>query len=182
MAKERMLLLPKSFIQSYLEDLDEQEKIEIMNLIFSWYLDLPPIQFESKVVKILFNNLLPFLSSHKENYENGSNGGAPKGNSNAKKKQPQNNPLILETTPLVLKNNPKDKDKDNTKVKEKDKSIDKDNTKDKDNLKKYKFISNKNNKIEFDMLTNNQKQFLQPDELEQYNLELSIYENTISNE
>ena len=173
-----MLLLPKSLIQSYLEDLDEKEKIEIMNLIFSWYLDLPPVQFESKVVKILFNNVLPFLSSHKENYENGASGGAPKGNTNAKKKQP---PLNDETTPVDLKNNPKDKDKDNTKVKEKDKSMDKDNTNIKDKLNKNRFIKYRNNKMEFEILTPNQKLFLTNEELEQYDLELSIYEKQLTN-
>ena len=128
-----MLLLPKSFIESYLQDLDNEDRLEIMSVIFNWYMEIEPVSIKSKLVKVLFNNLLPILEGHRLNYQNGSKGGAPKGNNNAKKttsKTTETTPLVLEnnreTTPLENINNPKekekekDKDKDKEKVKEKD--------------------------------------------------------------
>ena len=85
MEKQRMLLLPKSFIESYLQDLDNEDRLEIMSVIFNWYIGIEPLSIKSKLVKVLFNNLLPILEGHKSNYVNGSKGGAPKGNNNAKK-------------------------------------------------------------------------------------------------
>jgi hypothetical protein len=123
-----MLLLPKSFIESYLQDLDNEDKLEIMSVIFNWFLDIEPEPIQSKLVKVLFNNLLPILEGHKSNYINGSKGGAPKGNINAKKTT-ETTPLVLEnnhqTTPLVLKNKPKEKEKEKEKDKDKDKEKDK---------------------------------------------------------
>ena len=118
-----MLLIPKSFIETYLNDLDNEDRLEIMSAIFYWYIGYEPIKFESKIAKILFNNLLPILEGHKSNYENGSKGGAPKGNLNAKKTT-KTTTKTTKTTPLVLENNPKEKEKE--KEKEKDKDIDKD--------------------------------------------------------
>ena len=97
--KERGLVLPKAFIESYLEDLDQNEKLEMMSIIFNWFLNDEIPVIENKVCKILFNNLHYFLQTSKKNYENGEKGGAPKGNQNAKKK-------TTETTPVVLENNP----------------------------------------------------------------------------
>ena len=116
-----MLLLPKSFIQSYTNDLDTDEKLEIMSAIFNWYLDNEPLNIKSKIVKILFDNVLPILETHKENYKNGKDGGAPKGNQNARKTTSE----TTKTTPLVLENNPKEKEKEKEKKKEKDIDIDK---------------------------------------------------------
>jgi hypothetical protein len=97
-----------------------------MDILFNWYLSGDIKTPNSKVVKILFNNILPVLTSHKSNYDNGSLGGAPKGNQNAKK----TTPLVLEnnhkTTHLVLENNPKEKEKDKDKEKDKHKDKDKD--------------------------------------------------------
>lgn len=119
-----MLLLPKSFIETYLNDLEDEDKLEIMEIIFNWYFGIETTNFNSKVVKILFNNLLPVIDNHKTNYLNGSDGGAPVGNQNAKK-QPKTTPLVLEnnhqTTSLVLENKPKEKEKEkenNTSIKE----------------------------------------------------------------
>jgi hypothetical protein len=149
MEKQRMLLLPKSFIESYLQDLDNEDRLEIMSVVFNWYMELEPLPIKSKLVKVLFNNLLPILEGHKMNYVNGAKGGAPKGNNNAKKttyKTTETTPLVLEnnhkTTPLVLENNhkttpleninkpkekekekEKEKDKENKKIKEKDNNI-----------------------------------------------------------
>jgi hypothetical protein len=113
--KERSLLLPKSLIKSYLEDLNQDEQLELMNQLFNWYLgnENPPIQH--KMVKVLYDNVLPVFESHKDNYTNGDLGGAPVGNQNARKKDKTTE--TTETTPVVLKNKPKDKDK------EKDKDI-----------------------------------------------------------
>lgn len=96
--KERGLVLPKAFIESYLEDLDQNEKLEMISIIFNWFLNDEIPVIENKVCKVLFNNLYYFLQTSKKNYENGEKGGAPKGNQNAKKK-------TTETTPLVLENN-----------------------------------------------------------------------------
>ncbi len=95
--KERGLVLPKNFIQSYLEDLDQNEKVEIMDAIFNWFLsdEIPTI--ENKLPRVLFMNLLGFLETSKQNYQNGKEGGAPSGNQNAKKNK---------TTPVDLENNP----------------------------------------------------------------------------
>ena len=135
-----MLLLPKSFIESYLQDLDNEDRLEIMSVVFNWYMELEPLPIKSKLVKVLFNNLLPILEGHKMNYVNGAKGGAPKGNNNAKKttyKTTETTPLVLEnnhkTTPLENINKPKEtekekekekeKDKENKKIKEKDNNI-----------------------------------------------------------
>jgi hypothetical protein len=133
--KDRQLLLPKSLVETWVYDLETEEKLEIMEVVFNWYLDNPPVEIKSRTIKLLWNNVLPTLQNYKDNYEAGKKGGAPKGNSNAKKQPPlflettplelKNNPLFLETTPVVLENKPKDKDKD------KDKDIDKDKDKDK---------------------------------------------------
>jgi len=123
MEKKRMLLLPQSFIESYLQDLTDLERLEIMSLIFNWYLNEPLPTIKNKLVKVLFDNLLPILEGHKSSYTNGAKGGAPKGNTNAKKTTPlvlENNPI---TTPVVLENKPKEKEKE--KDKENDKDIEK---------------------------------------------------------
>jgi hypothetical protein len=100
--KERGLVLPKAFIESYLEDLDQNEKLEMISIIFHWFLNDEIPVIENKVCKVLFNNLHYFLQTSKKNYENGEKGGAPKGNQNAKKTTTK----TTETTPLVLENNP----------------------------------------------------------------------------
>ena len=122
-----MLLLPKSFIESYLQDLDNEDRLEIMSVIFNWYMENEPLPIKSKLVKVLFANLLPILEGHKLNYVNGARGGAPKGNNNAKKttyKTTETTPVVLEnnhqTTPVENINNPKEKEKEKEKDKEKD--------------------------------------------------------------
>ena len=111
-----MLLLPKSFIESYLQDLDSEDRLEIMSVIFNWYMENEPLPIKSKLVKVLFANLLPILEGHKSNYVNGARGGAPKGNNNAKKTTYK----TTETTPVENINNPKEKEKEKEKDKEKD--------------------------------------------------------------
>jgi hypothetical protein len=93
--KERGLVLPKNFVESYLNDLNDEEQLGIMNAIFTWYLTDEVPEVENKMVRVLFKTTLGFLESSKKSYENGKTGGAPKGNQNAKK-----------TTPVVLENNP----------------------------------------------------------------------------
>lgn len=113
-----MLLLPKSFIETYKEDLDDEDRLEIMDLIFDWFLGLNSKTTKNKLVKVLFNNLLPILEGHKSNYKNGEKGGAPVGNTNAKKNNCETTNTTTETTkttqttPLVLENNPKEKEKE----------------------------------------------------------------------
>ena len=112
----------------------------MMSVICNWFLGNQPSEINSKIVRILWNNLLPILQNQKENYENGSKGGAPKGNKNAQKTT-KTTPLVFETTPVVLKNNPNDididididKDIDN------DNDINKDIDKDTDN-RKFEFV------------------------------------------
>jgi hypothetical protein len=102
---ERGLVLPKNFVESYLTDLSEEEQLGIMNSIFTWYLTDTIPEIENKMVRVLFRNLLGFLEVSKKSYENGSLGGAPKGNQNAKKKTTmvdlENNPPCLTEQPLL---------------------------------------------------------------------------------
>jgi hypothetical protein len=93
--KERGLVLPKNFVESYLNDLTDEEQLGIINAIFTWYMTGEAPEIQNKMVRVLFNTTLGFLESSKKSYEDGKTGGAPKGNNNAKK-----------TTPLVLENNP----------------------------------------------------------------------------
>ena len=92
--KERGLVLPKNFVESYLDDLDDEEKLAVIKAIFTWYMTGEIIEVENKIVRVLFKTTLGFLESSKKSYEDGKKGGAPTGNTNAKK-----------TTPLVLENN-----------------------------------------------------------------------------
>ena len=61
--KERGLVLPKSFIQSYLDDLSNEERLEITSVIFNWFLTNETPVIENKLCKVLFNNLLYFLET-----------------------------------------------------------------------------------------------------------------------
>jgi hypothetical protein len=109
--KERGLVLPKSFIQSYLDDLSNEERLEITEVIFNWFLTNETPVIENKLCKVLFNNLLYFLETSKSNYENGSRGGAPAGNQNAKKKTTETTPVVLENNPTCLEEQPPLKNK-----------------------------------------------------------------------
>jgi hypothetical protein len=93
--KERGLVLPKNFVESYLNDLTDEEQLGIMNAIFTWYMTGETPEIQNKMVRVLFKTTLGFLESSKKSYEDGKSGGAPKGNKNAKK-----------TTTLVTENNP----------------------------------------------------------------------------
>ena len=91
MSKEWNLLLHPSFIDSYLDDLNDQERLEVINYIFRWYkeIELPPL--DSVLSRILVNSTIPLLETRKEGYKNGKKGGAKEGNTNAKKKENNQN-------------------------------------------------------------------------------------------
>ena len=135
-----MLLIPESLIDSYQNDMKNAEKLEIMDVIFSWYYG-EIVEPKHKTTKILMKQILPILESHKTSYEKGLLGGAPKGNMNAKKTTPlvlENNP---KTTPLEILNNPESTQIENPSRKEKEKEKEKDKEKDNDKDKEIDFFS-----------------------------------------
>lgn len=87
MSKEWNLLLHPSFIDSYLEDLNDEERIEVMNYVFCWYKGTELPTLKSKLSNLLIKSTIPLLESKRDGYNNGIKGGAPKGNTNAKKKE-----------------------------------------------------------------------------------------------
>lgn len=118
MSKEWSLLLHQSFIDSYLEDLNKEEQLEVIQYIFLWYkgMDLPSLN--SKLSKLLIKSTIPILESKRNGYQNGIKGGAPLGNKNAKKKENnQNNGGLKQLNNQGLKqlNNLNNNNKDNNK-------------------------------------------------------------------
>lgn len=82
---------------SSIEGLSMKDKSEILDAIFLYNLDRESeINLSSPLSKMCWNFIKPTIDYHTRRYntsvENGKKGGAPKGNSNAKK-QPKNNPI-----------------------------------------------------------------------------------------
>ena len=83
--------------------LSSRDQLALYNAIADYALDqrLPDIDKFSKTARICWVTILPNLVTGVEGFRNGCKGGAPKGNSNARKtpaEQPQNNlPLNTET-------------------------------------------------------------------------------------
>ena len=85
----------RSFYES-IKELNQEDQLELYKAIMEF-------QFENKEIKLLgiskaiFPLIKPQLEANNKRYENGKKGGAPKGNTNAKKqpkttkKQPKNN-------------------------------------------------------------------------------------------
>jgi hypothetical protein len=115
MNKPWSLLLHDSFIDCYLDDLNDEEKLEVIQYIFCWKQGKELPTLKSKLSLMLVKNTVPILETKKRSYENGTKGGAPIGNNNARK-QPKNN---LKTTPLVLEKQPENNLKTTTLVLEK---------------------------------------------------------------
>ena len=93
---------------SSIEELSSQEKSELFDAIFLYHLDKEDeINFTSNSAKLCWNFMKPTIDWHQKKYQtaktNGSLGGAPKGNNNAKKQpkstkeQPKNNLTVTVT-------------------------------------------------------------------------------------
>jgi hypothetical protein len=86
---------------SSIEELPSKDKSEILDAIFLYHLDRESeINLTTPLSKMCWNFIKPTIDYHNRRYrtsvENGKKGGAPKGNTNAKK-QPENNlkqPLV----------------------------------------------------------------------------------------
>ena len=100
------------------------------------------ITIEDPVQQSIFTLIRPVLDNSLKQYNNGSKGGAPKGNRNASKKQPKNNPKTTQKQPNENPKQPEynqdiisDKesfDEDGDKDVDKDKDVDDDKDKDED--------------------------------------------------
>ena len=126
--KNKAFIFYRSFMEVIEEIPDEIKKAKAYKVIVEYGLDgIKPKRNEDFIIKVIFKQAKPQIDANLKRYKNcvknGKKGGAPKGNSNAKKKnnqettkeQPENN---QETT---LKD--KDKDKVKDKYKERDKSL-----------------------------------------------------------
>ena len=115
----------RSFYES-IKELDQKDQVQIYNAIFSY-------QFENKeleltgVCKSIFTLIIPQLEANNKRYVNGCKGGAPKGNTNASKKQPKNNQKITENNLNLTKKQPNDNENDNVNVNVNDNDNDNDN-------------------------------------------------------
>ena len=110
----------KSFYES-IKELDLKDQVQIYNAIFSYQFENKEIELTG-VCKSIFTLIIPQLEANNKRYVNGCKGGAPKGNTNASKKQPKNN---LKTT------------KNNLNLTEKQPN---DNVNENDNVNRNKFI------------------------------------------
>jgi predicted component of type VI protein secretion system len=110
---------------SSIEGLSIQDKSEILDAVFLYHMDREDeIQFSSPLGNMCWSFIKPTIDYHTRRYntsvENGKKGGAPKGNSNAKKQpkttqeqpkstkeQPKNNLTVTDTvivTDIVIDN------------------------------------------------------------------------------
>jgi hypothetical protein len=98
---------------SSIEELSSQEKSELFDAIFLYHLDKEDeINFTSNSAKLCWNFMKPTIDWHQKKYQtaktNGSLGGAPKGNNNAKKQpkstkeQPKNNLTVTDTVTDIV--------------------------------------------------------------------------------
>lgn len=115
----------RSFFDAIEQIPEEFKKLRAYKVIVEYGLDgIEPQNNEDVVVKVLFVQAKPQIDANIKRYDssvrNGRKGGAPKGNTNAKKKITQNNLKQPKTTP---KYKYKDKYKDKDKDKERDKSL-----------------------------------------------------------
>ena len=85
------------------ELLDDADRLAYMDAIRRYAFDgtVPSKDSVSQIVYVLFVGAISNIDANLTNIVNGSKGGAPKGNQNARKKQPNNPPCFNETTPLT---------------------------------------------------------------------------------
>lgn len=93
--------------------LPPEMQLPLYKAITLYALDLNEPSFDDCILRAIWTGIKPQLDANHKRYLNGCGGagygilgGAPKGNQNAKKKQPQNNP---KTTPNVNENENKNK-------------------------------------------------------------------------
>lgn len=104
----------KSFYES-IKELDQKDQVQIYNAIFSYQFENKEIELTG-VCKSIFTLIIPQLEANNKRYVNGCKGGAPKGNTNALKKQPKNNRKTTENNLNLTKKQPNDNDNDNDNV------------------------------------------------------------------
>ena len=97
-----------------IKELPIEARGEMLDAIFKLHIDGTIHQFNNPIAKMMFSMIKESMEVTSNSYyqavENGSKGGAPKGNNNAKKKQPtldlkNNPPLNDETTVPCSENN-----------------------------------------------------------------------------
>lgn len=109
-----------------IDELDDQELRRLINNLINYHLD-EEIELLTKVDKLVWNGILPGLEANQDKYEkrilanreNGSKGGAPEGNQNARKdknnpnqpKQPDNREQVNDNSKNINSNSEKEKEK-----------------------------------------------------------------------
>jgi hypothetical protein len=122
----------------------EQLSNEEMGILFKNFISYnrnENVDNSNRVVNAIWNLIEPNVERINHTYDtngkNGTKGGAPKGNNNAKK-QPKNNPITTEilpnNNPITTEIQPTDKPKTTYKEKDKDKEKEKDNDKEINNI------------------------------------------------
>ena len=79
----------KSFYDS-IKELAPEEQVQIYDAIFKYQFEAKEIELKG-ICKSIFTLIIPQLKANNKRYLNGLKGGAPKGNQNATKKQPNEN-------------------------------------------------------------------------------------------
>ena len=106
------------FYGSYLDAVDKlksgNDKLELFYAIARYGLDQKKPKFDSELAEMAWVFIEPLLNANYQNYINGSKGGAPVGNKNAKKTT-QNNPKQPKNNPKQGNVNEKDNVNDNVK-------------------------------------------------------------------
>ncbi len=116
-----------------IRELPPDNQVNIYNAVFNYAFNGNELELKG-IEKAIFLLIKPQLDANRVKYENGckggeygNRGGAPVGNQNARKKQPQNNGDIdfetNETTPKQPQNNPKTTPNDNANVNDNYKDI-----------------------------------------------------------
>lgn len=97
-----------TFYRNYYEfykNLSENDRLMLINAILKYMFENEEQNNLEGIVNAIWINIKMPLETNKNNIINGSKGGAPKGNKNACKKQPKNNPKTTEHTSQKQANN-----------------------------------------------------------------------------
>lgn len=96
MENKETFVMYKSYIDATDKIKNNDDKLEFLLGVCRYSLTGIEPTFESEIADIVFTAIKPSIDGASKRYtasvENGKKGGAPKGNANAKKKQPKNNP------------------------------------------------------------------------------------------
>lgn len=129
------------FYKSFYEAVKQLQNVEDKCIIYQAICDYSFYDIEPTlegITAIIWTLIKPQIDANIKKRNDGKKGGAPKGNSNAKK-QPKTTIVDLENNHRLNEKQPKEKDKENDNVKEKENDNVKEN--EKENLpEKYKFL------------------------------------------